>query len=42
MPDSPNSMMDGQGVVVEDMKDLLGGGEVWEALVEISEKFVAI
>jgi hypothetical protein len=35
-------MMDGQGVVVEDMKDLLGGGEVWEALVEISERFVAI
>jgi alpha 1,2-mannosyltransferase len=42
MPDSPNSMMDGQGVIVEDMKDLLGGGEVWEALVQISEKFVAI
>jgi alpha 1,2-mannosyltransferase len=42
LPDSPNSMMDYQGVVMEDMKDLLGGKEVWEALVEISEKFVAI
>lgn len=35
-------MMDGQGVVVEEMKDLLGGGEVWDALVEISDKFVKI
>lgn len=41
-PDVENSMMDGQGVVMESMKDILGGGEVWEALVELSNKFVRI
>lgn len=42
LPDSPNSMMDGQGLEVEEMKDVLGGAEVWHALEEISEKFVKI
>lgn len=41
LPDSPNSMMDYQGLVVDEMKDLLGE-DVWVALEEISEKFVKI
>ncbi|KAJ6590382.1 mannosyltransferase putative-domain-containing protein [Mycena sp. CBHHK59/15] len=42
MPGAENSMGDGQGVVMDDMKDLLGGGAVCEELRALSEKFVRI
>jgi len=35
-------MQDSQGVVMESMKDVLGGSAVWEELKALSEKFVMI
>ncbi len=42
LPDAENSMMDGQGLVQEETRDLLGGREVWEAVRSLSEEFVGI
>nr|XP_031863937.1 uncharacterized protein CI109_000581 [Kwoniella shandongensis]KAA5531009.1 hypothetical protein CI109_000581 [Kwoniella shandongensis] len=42
LPESENSMMDGQGVIMQHMGDLLGSGEVWEELKALSEVFVKI
>ncbi|WVQ79578.1 hypothetical protein IAT38_001678 [Cryptococcus sp. DSM 104549] len=41
-PGVENSYMDGQGVVMEEMKQVVGGGEVWEELKALSEIFVGI
>lgn len=42
LPDSENSMMDNQGVVMQDMKEVLGDGPVWEELKALSHIFVGI
>ncbi|ORY29660.1 mannosyltransferase putative-domain-containing protein [Naematelia encephala] len=42
LPGVDNSMLDGQGVEMVDMREVLGKDEVWEALKEISERFVMI
>ena len=42
LPDAENSMMDGQGVIMESMRDVLGGGAVWDALRTLSDTFVRI
>jgi hypothetical protein len=33
---------DGQGLVMQEMKDVLGGGNQWEELMEVARRFVQI
>ncbi|WVR09404.1 hypothetical protein IAU60_006471 [Kwoniella sp. DSM 27419] len=41
-PDAENSMGDGQGVDMVPMKDVLGGGRIWDELERLQEDFVKI
>jgi alpha 1,2-mannosyltransferase len=37
-----NSMGDGQGVIMQELRNLLGEDVVWDELKEVAQKFVAI
>jgi alpha 1,2-mannosyltransferase len=40
--DTSSGVLDGQGVVMDDMRNLLGDDRVWKALENLSQDFVAI
>jgi alpha 1,2-mannosyltransferase len=37
-----NSVGDGQGLVMQEMKDVLGEGKQWEELMDVARRFVRI